>query len=764
MHSRTRSETKPRSTHSRATQAQKLASNLLDRLKEVKSHRTPATESESPISPSEKSLILDLIYEEYCRRCEAGENPDPDEFCAQFPALKSYLQRLIVVHDGFEQFLPPMESYSPATENRPRPSPATWPQLGEKFLGFNLLRQLGQGAVGRVFLAEEPALGNRRVAVKIARELGEAEAGTLGRLRHPNIVPVHSIQKDEATCLTAVCMPYLGEATLCNVLDKALTHSGHPTKAKLILDAIQETGFSPCPAADRQPVPRVMQKGTYIDGVLHIAVQLADALAFAHQHGVCHRDLKPSNVLMTPDGTPMLLDFNLSHDDQRTSEDKVGGTLPYMSAEQLMAIDPNRPTDRSFIDYRSDLFSLGVILYELLTRTHPFGTVNRPTPLAEMRRYYLERQQAGTTPARVLNPQIGRSLSRLLDQCLAYNPKDRPQSATELAQALRKHLSCAQRSIRWICTHRRISAAVVVAGLTLGSTGAYVLAHREPASVRQFRLGESAYREDRLVPALAYLDQAIEAEPDMAKAHFARGQVYLRMADRDEEQGNKKSENLYRALSSLKQADELASDGFTKSCIGYCYQRQRKVEAAKLYYEDALKAGISSAALFNNLGLCLVALEKFEEAREKFDRALKLDPQLQQAYYNRARYWLIRVPQLKQELDNKAKCQEAQKRALQAGMADMRKAMELGPISAQLYIDAARLCAFGIELDGNWGPTAVGYLTKAAELGADIKTTLNGAAFRKLQADPAVKALLALPPSPSGQLKRVDLFVPMAIL
>ena len=130
----------------------------------------------------------------------------------------------------------------------------------------------------------------------------------------------------------------------------------------------------------------ILRKGSYVDGIIHLAVQLADALAHSHGRGICHRDLKPSNVLMTPDGRPLVLDFNLSVD-QRVLTAKIGGTVPYMAPEELAVLfEKSHDTGRRHYDPRSDLFSLGVIVYELLTGTLPFGAIpcepvfGRPCP------------------------------------------------------------------------------------------------------------------------------------------------------------------------------------------------------------------------------------------------------------------------------------------------------------------------------------------------------------------------------------------------
>src|SRR6185312_1750904 len=111
---------------------------------------------------------------------------------------------------------------------------------------------------------------------------------------------------------------------------------------------------------------------SYVEAVLWLGEQIADGLAHAHERGILHRDLKPANVLLTDDGRPMLLDFNLAEDVKArggAERASVGGTLPYMAPEHIEAFSKTGPWT---LDGRCDLFSLGVILYELLTGRHPY--------------------------------------------------------------------------------------------------------------------------------------------------------------------------------------------------------------------------------------------------------------------------------------------------------------------------------------------------------------------------------------------------------
>src|SRR4051794_24512418 len=146
--------------------------------------------SRYPKFKSDKDLLLDLAYEEYLLRRQTPQPPDPEEFCARFPALKGPLRRRI---DAARQL-------APTTVLPAELPPERWPEAQDSFLGFTLLRELGRGAFARVYLATEPALGHRRVAVKVSRQ-GGPEARTLGRISHPNIVPVHSVQEEPSTGL-----------------------------------------------------------------------------------------------------------------------------------------------------------------------------------------------------------------------------------------------------------------------------------------------------------------------------------------------------------------------------------------------------------------------------------------------------------------------------------------------------------------------------------------------------------------------------------
>ena len=463
-----------------------------------------------------RTVVLNLAYEEYRLRLKAGESLDAREFSRRFPSLERSLHFFILVNSRADDN-PDLAGLQGA---------APWPEPGCRFLGFDLISELGRGAMGQVFLASERALGERRVALKVALQ-GGYEAEILGRLRHVNIVPVYSIQEDDATGLTAFCMPYLGRATLATVLDGVYAKHHPPLRAETILHAVRAANEGlDLPGL---PLPdRILRNGSYVEGVIHLGAQLAEALAHAHANGIFHRDLKPSNILMSPEGRPLLLDFNLSVDDRHLSW-KIGGTLPYMAPEELSSVC-GLPARSPRYDPRSDLFSLGVILYELLAGRHPFGDIPYDRPM-EMAAWLRQRQAAGPCPLRDHNPQVDKRLSRLIDRCLAYDPELRPAKADVLAAALRKELTCSRRMARWVALHRRsvLVAAFVAMLLVLGAAAFFAL--RPPYGVRQFRQGLAYYAAGRDDLALACLNASLQTDPRSSEALIARARVYQRQGD-----------------------------------------------------------------------------------------------------------------------------------------------------------------------------------------------------------------------------------------
>jgi serine/threonine-protein kinase len=269
---------------------------------------------------------------------------------------------------------------------------------------FEVIRELGRGAMGRVYEARQVSL-DRRVAVKVlAPEMTgdpvrlrrfEREAKSLASLNHPNIVTIHSVESIEGT---------------------------HFIGMELI---------------EGQDLALMIRKGGLpIEKLLDVAIPMADALSSAHEHHIIHRDLKPANVMINNEGRVKILDFGLAKlrgesgisdqtavstvDIDMTREGFVVGTVPYMSPEQAEGRE---------IDHRSDLFSFGTVLYEMATGERPFegqsqseivSSIANETPLPAVRR----------------RPDIPEELDRIIGHCLRKDPERRYQTAKGLRNEL----------------------------------------------------------------------------------------------------------------------------------------------------------------------------------------------------------------------------------------------------------------------------------------------------------------------------------------
>jgi tetratricopeptide (TPR) repeat protein len=216
-------------------------------------------------------------------------------------------------------------------------------------------------------------------------------------------------------------------------------------------------------------------------------------LQHAHQRGVLHRDVKPSNILLGSDGQPMLLDFNLAQSDSsEQAHASLGGTVAYMSPEHLRALAARDPALARAVDQRSDVYALGMVLFEVLAGRSPFDQSASYTPLPVLiEAMALERGR--TVPSlRAVRPDVPWSLESILRRCLAPNPDQRYQQAEDLAEDLRRflddqplrhapELSQVERLRKWARRHPRVTSAAPIcataallllgAGLALATVG-----------------------------------------------------------------------------------------------------------------------------------------------------------------------------------------------------------------------------------------------------------------------------------------------------
>lgn len=557
------------------------------------------------------TIVLDLAYEEFCQRREAGEDVSADSFAERFPAVKRELLEQLAVEDFLHQNSDLLSDISDVR----------WPKVNTPFLNFELISELGKGAFSRVFLARDVELGHRLVVVKVCIHGGH-EAQVLGRLNSPQVVPVFSVQEDEATRLTAICMPFLSRATLFDVVAGAFANKTVPQRSSVILSVIDHINQDAELTGPRFASSLTLRHGSYADGIAHIGRQLAEGLAFAHEKKISHCDIKPSNVLMTPGGGAMLLDFNLA---AQHSSDRpiVGGTLPYMAPEQLRALVAGREDKDSVVGPRIDLFQLGVTLFESLSGKLPFGPLPQLTSNKQIAEKILARQQEGPEKLRKLNPDVNAQLARIIERCLAFDPADRPASAAELAAQLHAYLAPLRMSRRWIKRHRLMLTGVLLAS-TVGIGTA--LASREPYLVRQYKQGVAANEGQNYAEAITRLSNVLKEHPNDLDALVARGHAYM------------KSDEPQFAFTDFKKAASQSKDGRVTACFAYaiCKVKGGSVQDALHLFELARQRGFDSAIVLNDIGWCQLRLKNPLEAEKAFQAAIAHDSSLQAAFYQMA--------------------------------------------------------------------------------------------------------------------------------
>jgi tRNA A-37 threonylcarbamoyl transferase component Bud32/tetratricopeptide (TPR) repeat protein len=388
---------------------------------------------------------IDLLAEEFAQRCRLGATPSIDEYVAKYPQWA----------DDIRMLFPPVAMMEELKRKRGAPTvvkdtSGTVPKL-EQIGDFKIVREVGRGGMGIVYEAQQVPLA-RRVALKVLPQhslLDETrlerfrrEAKAAAQLHHTNIVPVFGNGENDG--LHYYVMQYI---------------DGKPLNTVLI-DLRNKVG------SERPPVPLPRTGNAYWRWVANIGVQVAEALHHAHRQGTLHRDIKPANIILDLQGAAWVTDFGLaklaSHDDLTQTGDIIG-TLQYMAPETL----------QNKADARSDLYSLGLVLFELLTLRQPFGESSAAGMIREMDSRELKNPRS-------INPEIPRDLENIVLKAGSHAPEQRYASAADLAGDLRRFLDDrpvvaravgpVERLARW-CRRNR-----VVTGLTIAVAASLVLA------------------------------------------------------------------------------------------------------------------------------------------------------------------------------------------------------------------------------------------------------------------------------------------------
>ncbi|KAF0836554.1 protein kinase domain-containing protein [Nocardia caishijiensis] len=487
-----------------------------------------------------EALPAGLVFEEFVIRRHSGERVDPRDCLREYPHQAPSLRALLNA-DDLDQSThravdldatvnhPPEQTRSTKMPNFDLTATATSAataadtvpganvaldriEIGQRIGDFELLTGLGTGAFARVFLARQRSM-QRLVAVKISADRG-TEPQTLAQLDHDYIVRVFDQQlldADSASSgrrrLRLLYMQFLPGGTLLGLLRWVRATPPAERSGKLLLEAVdaamEEKGeIRPTDSSVRAEIAAL----SWPETVAWLGRRLAEALEYAAAHGVLHRDVKPANVLLTAEGVPKLADFNISFSRSVEGTSPVayfGGSLSYMSPEQLEACHPGRGRSAADLDTRADIYSLGVVLWELLTGAKPFDDSTAEaegsgdeTTLEAM----LERRTCGVDPAAMerVPPNCPAALRRVLLTCLAPDRAGRWADGATLAKQFDLCLDERARDLvdpppnSWRMRLRRWPLLVLVLAIGIPNALAswYNIQHNQTLVVS--RLGETA--------------------------------------------------------------------------------------------------------------------------------------------------------------------------------------------------------------------------------------------------------------------------------
>lgn len=618
-------------------------------------------------APSESSIALAFI-ERYVEDSMRGDRFDVGHYQRLFPGHEELIHReyaRVAEADGGADH---RESHvRTRSSDRPRAAPPASGDLSEapgdelfpkEQVGrYRLLRTLGRGAQGIVYLAEDTRL-HRKVAVKVlttgagtseeAMRRFQREAAVASKLAHPGICGVYDAGRADG--VSYIAMQLVSGETLAQRIAKAKKTDGKSPFNLAVLGPGSETE-PPSEKRSNRDTSSVPTRRAEIMDILRVVAKVARALDAAHEAGVVHRDIKPGNVMITSDGQPVILDFGLARDDADvltvTRSGDLFGTPAYMSPEQLMA-------HRIPVDGRTDVYSLGVSLFEALTLRRPFEAPTRDA-------LYHAILANNPPDIRDLDPVIPRDLAVVLTTALEKDRERRYQSALELALDLERIQNTEPikarpagpmvRLHRWAQRNRTVAASLTVVGATLavGLVVSLVALARERDALAQEQ--RALVERDRAIDGFermsdaALMDDLVRIERELwprHPRHVPKMQAWLRWAARLLSRRQRHASDLATLRASalpLTAAEEAAQEKARRRVHADLYRLRDEIR----YHIGDLEHRAGRAVTARRREVFEDQIDQLRDRLEEIDRHPGLRDRLQWSFERPEDLWRFRV-------------------------------------------------------------------------------------------------------------------------
>jgi len=537
--------------------------------------------------PENRAEIIDRFIEELL---EGGDRSTLEDYCGRYPSMRRALEGKFecvrALEEGFRE-----DSLA-----------------GAEIEDYLIVEEIGRGGMGVVYLGLQKSL-DRYVAFKVlpmgtmpdAREISRFrnEARAASRLSHPNIVPIFSTGEEKG--MYYIAMELIQGIPLSRVLERLKAAGREPRTASEVRDIIEACEDLPriCRAFGTDAPKSAPGRGPslwdqpYPAFVLSLCSDVSDALAYAHRNGVCHGDLKPSNIMLSSGGVPMIVDFGLARDVRSLvsirSQDFLG-TLAYASPEHLA---------RNVVNQKSDIWSLGVTMYEMITLRQPFRTDDVAGTIGRI-------ANTDPPPMRTRSGKVPKDAEAIVARCLEKAPERRYSDAQELKEDI-----------------DRLLAGRPVKARPIGKLARQLKRVRRNPVISL--LGAALVVLALIIPWLA-VNSAIQKWVSMGTQYYDEGRY-------SEALGSYRVawDRLKWIPFSEKPKAEVLCD------LGNAWSGKGEYEKAIHSYETALNIDPAMVSALIGLGDVYFEIGAYEKSVSCYDRVLLLSPADRNSYYQRGR-------------------------------------------------------------------------------------------------------------------------------